>query len=103
MRKSIFSGQTWAKSLAGPTTLAAMLTASVAITAVNIAGGQLQINQAPGTLYESPTAMGVGTSLSVTGSGDLEITLVVGPFVAEVKLPPNNPVAVYVFALPDAD
>jgi autotransporter-associated beta strand protein len=44
------------------------------ITAVNIAGGQLQINQAPGTFYESPTAMGVGTSLAVTGSGDLDIT-----------------------------
>jgi autotransporter-associated beta strand protein len=44
------------------------------ITGVNMVGGQLQINQAPGTFYESPTTMGVGTSLAVTGSGDLDIT-----------------------------
>jgi autotransporter-associated beta strand protein len=44
------------------------------ITGVSMTGGQLQINQAPGTFYESPTAMGVGTSLAVTGSGDLDIT-----------------------------
>ena len=44
-----------------------------AIADVSMLGGQLQINQGSGTIYDSPTVMSAGTSLSVTGSGGLEI------------------------------
>jgi autotransporter-associated beta strand protein len=55
------------------------------ITSVSVTGGQLQLNQAPGALYESPTLMGTGTSLSITGSGDLEVTgAITGAQVSEV-------------------
>ena len=43
------------------------------ITTVNVLGGQLQLNQAAGVNYQSPTVMAVGSTLSVTGSGNLAL------------------------------
>jgi autotransporter-associated beta strand protein len=43
------------------------------ITTVNVQGGQLQLNQAPGVIYASPTVMTAGSTLAVTGSGELGI------------------------------
>jgi autotransporter-associated beta strand protein len=55
------------------------------ITPVSMLGGQLQLNLAPDALYESPTVMSTGSSLSVTGSGNLEITApITGAQVSEV-------------------
>ena len=46
-----------------------------AITTVQVEGGELQINQAPGADYDTLlTNVGAGTSLSVVGTGDLTIS-----------------------------
>lgn len=43
------------------------------VSQVTATAGTLQINQAAGSFYDSPTKLASGASLSVTGSGDLEL------------------------------
>lgn len=39
------------------------------VTDVNVTGGTLELKQGPGTIYDSPTVIGAGGSISVTGGG----------------------------------